>query len=212
MNVPPTIRTACSSALTVLLIISILPACKKHLSPEEKTTSALQAQFDLVFTDIKIEDQAAYEADQQRVRDVHAIARLAAAYHEKAGHYPLVNPEGSMKNAIMAPGQEARQKSDVTYEDFVSELKKVLGEDIVVPTDPAPGDKGSFSYSYSAYGRGYTTAAILYHHTPFSEKMNEHYCQYRVGSMENKDLPILQFSKIVEGTSTVEARQYKRGR
>lgn len=209
---PPPTWFAFSSALTVLLIIILLPACKKSLSPEEKITTALRAQFDSVFTDVEIEDQAAYVADQQRVRDVHAIARLAAAYHEKAGHYPLVNPEGSMKNAIMVPGQEARQKTDVSYEDFVSELKKVLGEGITVPTDPSPGDKISFSYSYSAYGQGYAAAAILYHHTPFSEKMSDHYCQYRVGSIENKDLPILQFSKIVDGTSTVEARPYKRGR
>lgn len=221
----PPIRLVFATSLAIFLIALVFPACTKSPSTgstgkknaesnftEEQIETELKSHFDSVFADLKIENQAAFEMDQQRVRDVHQIARLAAAYHEKAGHYPLVTPEGSMKNAIMAPGQKARQKTDVTYEDFVSELKKILGKDITVPTDPSPGEGGSFSYSYSAYGQGYTTAAILYHHAPFSEKMGEHYCQYRVGSMENKDLPILQFSKIVDGTSTVESRQYQRGR
>ena len=205
-------RIAFPSIQAALLIVLAFPACKKGLSPEEKITNALQAQYESVFADLKIEDQAAFEADQQRVRDVHAIARLADAYNQKAGHYPLVTPEGSMKNVIMIAGKEARQKTDVTYEDFVADLKKVLGEDITVPTDPAPGDNGAFSYSYSAYGQGYTTAAMLYHHTPFSEEILSHSCQYRVGSAENTQLPILQFSKLVDGTSTVVAKPYKRGR
>lgn len=217
----------CSIALaqTIILIILVFPACKKSPSTdssqkkktgssftEKQIETALQAQFDSVFADLKIEDPSAFEMDQQRVRDIHQIARLCAAYKNKAGHYPLVTPEGSMKNAIMVPDKEARQKSDVTFNDFVSDLKAVLGDDIIVPIDPAPGESGRYIYSYSAYGKGYAAAAYLYHHAPYSEKLGDHYCQYRVGSRENTQLPILEFNKIIDGTSTVEAKLYSRGR
>ncbi len=66
-------------------------------------------------------------------------------------------------------------------------------------------------YSYGAYGAGYTVAASLHHHVVFSERVMGDTIQYRVGSYENVSLPVLEYAKLIAGTSTVPARKFTRG-
>jgi hypothetical protein len=122
-----------------------------------------------------------------------------------------VSDDGTLKNVMIAPGPPPyRDASTVDFETFADDLKAVLGAGIHLPFDPSGDTSGAKVYAYGVYGSAYTVAAYLHHHVVFSERVMGDTIQYRVGSGENESLPILEYAKLVAGTSTVPARKFSR--
>jgi hypothetical protein len=185
----------------------LLAGCGKS---KVETAKSVEAQVQKMLEGVPVEDAAQFEADKQRVRDLHALAALIDAYHAKKGAYPLADPERKIKNVNISTQEFPTSDAVVPLDAFVAELKSVLGDDVAVPLDPMPMEDRTKLYIYSVYGSTYTVACVLYHHATFAEKIMDHYCQYRLGSNEDPNLPILVHAKVIDGTSTVPARKYSR--
>jgi hypothetical protein len=196
---------------TVGLLASLLASCGGGGPTPAEITRRLDAHIEKVFAGVVANDAAQLAADRQRVRDVHAIAALVEDYKTRTGRYPLVGPDGAMKNVVIAPWlPRHRNETTVDFDTFAGDLKAVLGAGLHIPFDPDNNAESEKVYVYSTLGTGYGVAAGLHHHVAFSERVMGDHVQYRVGSREDVVLPILEYGKLVAGTSTVPARKFTR--
>jgi hypothetical protein len=170
-------------------------------SPEEQ--ARLDAHLASIFADVEPEDDAQLEADSTRARHVHQLGYWAQKFYERKGYYPLASPDSSVFRQTLigsAIGNvEPFGETYVPQDSLLAELRAVLGPEVMLPDDPIPEPDGSRAYGYGVYGRTFVAAAMLYHPVGWSEGILPHQWQYRVGSIENPDLPILQISLLLDG-------------
>lgn len=119
---------------------------------------------------------------------------------------------GALRNVLIAPGppRHPEDPAFVDFDTFANGLKAVLGAGIHIPFDPGGDASGLKVYSYSVHGTGYGVAATLRRHAAFSERVTGDQVQYRVGSREDVSLPMLEYAKLIAGTSAVPARKFTR--
>lgn len=187
----------------VLTLGIALVSCSEagpRTEPTAEEQSHLDAHVARIFAEVTAEDPAQLEADRQRVRDVHRIAYLVEQFRIETGSYPLADTlTGRLANVVIGEDNSIRDHDDhhLPEDELVAELRRVLGPDVDLPHDPLPG--GFRSYVYTVYGRGYGTAAMLYHPVGWSEGILSRQWQYRVGSTEGADTPMLQATKLLAG-------------
>jgi hypothetical protein len=170
-------------------------------SPHERTR--LEAHLSAIFADVEPMDEAQLEADRVRARHVHQLGYWAQRFHDRKGYYPLASPDSSVFRQTligsMIPNVEGFGDTYVAQESLLAELREVLGPEVSLPEDPIPEPDGSRAYAYGVYGHAFVAAAMLYHPAGWSEGILPRQWQYRVGAVENPDLPILQISLLLEG-------------
>ncbi len=133
-------------------------------------------------------------ADRQRVDDLHRIAGVIEAFHDRTGRYPLATlaipvtvgvnltdadlPARYRRPPPGAPGQV------VPYSVFLNELRSVLGEDLVLPQDPQTVEVYAPNfYQYQYYEGGhYYLSGNLYFERPGTERLGPHYFKYELSS------------------------------
>ena len=205
--------------LSTLVIVLAATSCSRHEAGEPRATFRLQpdAQTRLhlhqhvtdIFADVSAEDGYQLKLDRKRVSDIHQLAFLVELYKMHTGNYPFVDPtEGAITNVIFGDDTERDDEHHVDDEVFVAELARVLGDSLVLPLEPT-GDAARH-YVYSVYGRNYGVAAMLYHPTGWSEGIQPEQWQYRLGSSESAQIPMLQASKLFAGDYTaIQAPQWR---
>ena len=171
--------------------------------PTTKERAHLDAHVERIFADVKEEDAAQLAADRRRAADIHHIAYLVEQYKTETGTYPLVDTvEGTLKNVVIGDdgGFSEGKEHYASETEFLAELRRILGVEATLPHDPLPGDRqNGYIYVYSVYGSGYVTAAMLYHPVGWSEGILPHQWQYRVGSYESLEMPVLEAAKLFAG-------------
>lgn len=193
------VRIQCVT-LALLLCVSACGSDEISLVPTPKVQEHLDAHVATIFDGVSSEDAAQFEADHERVRRVHQIAWLVEQYYKEAGTYPLV--DGTLKNIMIGnPNTKVpKDKEHWVHEDtLLAELQYHLGYDLVLPEEPLPDSKGYYTFMYSAYGRGYTVAVMCYHPVGWSEGIMPGQWQYRVGSYESLQLPVMEAAKLFAG-------------
>jgi hypothetical protein len=172
------------------------------LMPTPEVQGRLDAHVAMIFDGVSEESATQYEADRERVRRVHQIAWLVEQYHKETDAYPLVDPEGGVRNVMIGNPNTKVPKDDEHYvheDTLLAALQDVLGYDFELPGEPLPDSKGFYCLMYGVYGRGYTVATMCYHPVGWSEGIMPGQWQYRVGSYESLDLPVMQASKLFAG-------------
>lgn len=132
--------------------------------------------------------------DQQRVDDLHRIAGIVEAYHDRTGRYPLATLEipvtvgVNLTDADLPPRYQRPPPGApgrvVPYAVFLNELRSVLGDDLELPQDPqtvavhAPN-----FYQYQFYEGGhYYLSGNLYFERAGTERLGPHYFKYELSS------------------------------
>jgi hypothetical protein len=148
-------------------------------SPEEQLQ--IQAQYDRVFAGID-----APEADRAGVRAVHQLAYWAHTYHEVAHHYPLDDRLGNDRDYVQVfvfgddTLSDPTKDENIAPETFLAELREVLGDNVVLPSDPVANDfKGLY---YSTNGMSFMAACDLSTPVNGGEMATPDYGQYTVAS------------------------------
>ncbi|MCZ6767122.1 MAG: hypothetical protein O7D32_09355 [bacterium] len=202
--------------LILVLLIIVTASCSTStpsLELSEKQRSNLNDHVDRIFAGVATEDPEQMLADRQRVADIHYIAFLVEQYRDVAGSYPFVRPGGGIKNVIIGEdnGVSNREERYLSEAEFLAELRNMLGNEVTLRHDPIPtGESGSRHYVYSVYGASYGTAAYLYHPIGWSEGILPNQWQYRLGSSEDLDLPVLQATKLFSGGYGTSRRAQRR--
>jgi hypothetical protein len=192
-----------------LLLAGVPFGCTREeirLAPSALEAARLDAHVETIFADVRVESAAELEADRVRVEHAHRLAYLVEAYRAAAGHYPLAVPDSLVFRQTLIGELHDRKRlarnlgeTWVEPEAFAEALRAVLGPGVEVPGDPLPDAQGTRAYAYGVYGTGYTLAVMLYHPAGWSEGIAPHQWQYRLGSEENLDLPVLATRKLLEG-------------
>jgi hypothetical protein len=171
--------------------------------PSEEEQANLDAHVAQIFEGVVADDPASLEADRERVRRVHALACLIERYYDETGTYPLVDPvEGTMCNVLVGnPHTRVPRDSDyyAREDSLLVLLQDVLGWDVALPVDPDPDLAGVRCFAYGAYGSGYTVATMLANPVGWSEGILPGQFQYRLGSYESLQLPVLETRKLLAG-------------
>jgi hypothetical protein len=193
-------RIQCVSLVMVLCVVACSGSDEISLVPTPKVQEHLDAHVAAIFDAVSAENPEQFDADQERVRRVHQIAWLAEQYYKETGSYPLA--DGTLKN-IMIGNPNTRVPKDnehYVHEDtLLAELQYHLGYDLTLPQEPLQDSKGYYGFTFSVYGSGYTVAAMCYHPVGWSEGIMPGQWQYRVGSYENPQLPVMEAAKLFAG-------------
>jgi len=189
-----------------LPLFLLLASCRSEpgLTPSPAEEARLDAHVESIFAGVAVEDAAQLDADHARIRAIHRIAYLAMCFHERAGRYPLADAQApAFRQTLIgsdAGKTDALGETYVTQETFLAELRSVLGPEVVLPVDPLPQtEHGPRTFVYGVYGKGFTAAAMLYHPAGWSEGILLRQWQYRVGSYENLDLPVMSVATLLAG-------------
>jgi hypothetical protein len=112
------------------------------------------------------------EYDTQRLADILAISDMVEAYYEINNHYPWVQePQLETINIFISDNIPEHYPSGAPYQLLEADLQKTLGNDAVLPKDPA--DDGS-PYQYATNGKNYYVAAYLYHSRSYAWEQARH--------------------------------------
>jgi|SRR5690606_37208772 len=178
-------------------------ASDSGLEPNPEQQRHLDTHIEAIFAGVEPLDDEQLEADRTRVRDVHRLAFWAQRFHRRTGRYPLASPDSAVFRQTLIGSSignvEPFGDTYVDQESLLAELRAVLGPEVTLPDDPIPEEDGSRVYSYGVYGRTFVAAAMLYHPVGWSECVSPGEWQYRVGAVENENLPILQVSLLLAG-------------
>lgn len=204
--------------VTAIFCAALSVSCSKSVDERLLDYQAkLEPHVHFIFSAPELGGDAETRADRQRVRDIHKIAALVELYREKTGHYPLGDSASGLRNVTLRDpaspyGPVQFDEHNADPENLKKALETALGP-VTLPTDHHDPASGKFmDYNFSLMGGHYAVATYLSHQPHYAEEVSEGEFQYRVGSMENETLPILLFSKLVEGGYDVKPpRRYKRG-
>lgn len=187
--------------LTTALVLGC--ASSSNLEPNPKQQSHLDQHLSAIFADVEVVDDAQLEADRTRVQTVHRLGYWAQRFHERTGRYPLASLDSAVFRQTLIGSSignvESFGDTYVHQDSFLAELREVLGPEVTLPDDPFPEEDGSRVYSYGVYGRKFVAAAMLYHPVGWTEGILPYQWQYRVGAVEDRNLPILQISLLLDG-------------
>ena len=171
------------------------------LHPGAQVRTHLRTHVAQIFADVATKDAYQLKLDRQRVTDLHQLAFVVELYKEQTGGYPFVDPvDGTLVNVILGDETERDDAHYVDDELFVIELSRVLGDSLELALEPS-GDNARY-YVYSVSGNNYAVAAMLYHPVGWSEGILPQQWQYRVGSIEGTQIPVLEASKLFAGGYT----------
>lgn len=211
------------SRLSFVVILLLLPffGCSKPESTDPKPTFSLhpnarvrkhlQRHLEDIFAEIDVSDANQLDLDRQRVTDIHQLAFVIELYKERTGTYPFVDPvEGSISNVILGDDVERDDPHYIDDATFVTELARVLGDSLQLALEPT--GEASRHYVYSVYGQRYGVAAMLYHPVGWSEGIRPEQWQYRVGSSEGTQFPMLEARRLFAGGyAASRPARYRRG-
>jgi hypothetical protein len=159
--------------------------------------------------------------DEQRVADVHAIARVVERFHDKAGHYPCEeayqNPTPGYRPvpcSVVITSQDlpeqwkypppGRSGRVIPLPEFRAYLEGVLGP-IELPEDDWPVSiwEPRF-YQYMFDGKAYYVSAVLLAATERTRELGPTRHKYQVSSISAPKHKILRFKEIDESVETPE--------
>ena len=187
--------------LTTALVLGC--ASSASLEPNPKQQGHLDAHLSAIFAGVGALDDAQLEADRTRVRNVHRLGYWAQRFYERTGRYPLASRDSSVfRQTLIGTSIGNVESFGDTYvhqDSFLAELREVLGSELMLPDDPIPEPDGARAYTYGVYGRTFVAAAMLYHPVGWTEGVLANQWQYRVGAVEDPNLPILQISLLLDG-------------
>jgi hypothetical protein len=188
-------------AVLVLLMIGVFACAPQDpLTPNAKEQQRLDAQLERVFAGIE-----APQADRDAVRATHQLAYWIRSYQASTGHYPLSERLADSNFVqVFVFGNDSRVDYDnpvnIHRDDFLTDLRAVLGKGVELPMDPDPtDDRGLY---YSTNGRGYTVACDVVSPVNGGEMVTAEHGQYRVASYSSSILPIHDFGAILNGQVT----------
>lgn len=157
-----------------------------------------------------VEDSYQADKDKVRIDDVHYIVQLVEDYKKSTGRYPLEDEYDKLH--LLGDSELQKNKSTIPIisiihkdDDFIASileqlpydfievhpaslnarLQEVLGGDVSLPTDPQTVGNSSRPniYRYQFLNGEYVVTAHLYEQNGYSEKIDEYYYKYEVGTL-----------------------------